>query len=354
MLLNQIYHSEIPLFLREFSATDALLRLKSIGMDCGCEYTNFPAYKHSIKYNRYEHSLGTALIIWHFSMDMKQSVAGLLHDISTPVFSHSIDFLNNDYLLQESTEEDTEKIIYQSGQLMQLLKKYAISLEEVCNYHIYPIADNNSPKLSADRLEYSFRKFQSFGLKSLNDIISYYSDLIIGMNEDQENEIMFTSSELALDFSLCSLKNSINDVSDDDRFAMKFLADILHYALNREILTREDLYTTESQVISKLMSVQETRKAWEIFRNLSHTKRTLDNPCHNNSLPQDIVPSPFSQSDLLPSPGWITLSAKKRYINPYVQSHGRIMEISDKLNQEIQKFLDLKMDYWITATTDIP
>ena len=72
---------------------------------------------------------------------------------------------------------------------------------------------------------------------------------------------MFTSSELALDFSLCSLKNSINDVSDDDRFAMKFLADILHYALNREILTREDLYTTESQVISKLMSVQETKKA---------------------------------------------------------------------------------------------
>lgn len=144
---------------------------------------------------------------------------------------------------------------------MQLLKKYAISLEEVCNYHIYPIADNNSPKLSADRLEYSFRKFRSFGLKSLNDIISYYSDLIIGMNEDQENEIMFTSSELALDFSLCSLKNSINDVSDDDRFAMKFLANILHYALNREILTREDLYTTESQVISKLMSVQETKKS---------------------------------------------------------------------------------------------
>ena len=174
------------------------------------------------------------------------------------------------------------------------------------------------------------------------------------MNEDQENEIMFTSSELALDFSLCSLKNSINDVSDDDRFAMKFLADILHYALNREILTREDLYTTESQVISKLMSVQETKKAWEIFRNLSRTKRTLDNPCHNNSLPQNIVPSPFFQSDLLPSPDWITLSAKKRYINPYVQSHGRIMEISDKLNQEIQKFLDLKKDYWITATTDIP
>ncbi len=114
---------------------------------------------------------------------------------------------------------------------MQLLKKYAISLEEVCNYHIYPIADNNSPKLSADRLEYSFRKFQSFGLKSLNDIISYYSDLIIGMNEDQENEIMFTSSELALDFSLCSLKNSINDVSDDDRFAMKFLANILHLCI---------------------------------------------------------------------------------------------------------------------------
>ena len=39
---------------------------------------------------------------------------------------------------------------------MNLLKRDKIKLEEVSNYKIYPIADNETPKLSADRLEYTF------------------------------------------------------------------------------------------------------------------------------------------------------------------------------------------------------
>ena len=35
------------------------------------------------------------------------------------------------------------------------VKKDNIKIEEIDNYHIYPIADNDTPKLSADRLEYS-------------------------------------------------------------------------------------------------------------------------------------------------------------------------------------------------------
>lgn len=38
---------------------------------------------------------------------------------------------------------------------MKLLNRDNIKLEEVIDYHIYPIADNDSPKLSADRLEYT-------------------------------------------------------------------------------------------------------------------------------------------------------------------------------------------------------
>ena len=38
---------------------------------------------------------------------------------------------------------------------MDLLKRDNIKLEEVDDYHIYPVADNDTPKLSADRLEYS-------------------------------------------------------------------------------------------------------------------------------------------------------------------------------------------------------
>lgn len=39
---------------------------------------------------------------------------------------------------------------------MELLERDNIKVDEVDDYHIYPIADNDTPKLSADRLEYTF------------------------------------------------------------------------------------------------------------------------------------------------------------------------------------------------------
>ena len=38
---------------------------------------------------------------------------------------------------------------------MTLLKRDNIKIDEVADYHIYPIADNDTPMLSADRLEYT-------------------------------------------------------------------------------------------------------------------------------------------------------------------------------------------------------
>lgn len=48
-------------------------------------------------------------------------------------------------------------MIKNSKEIMALLKIDNIKLEEVNDYHIYPIADNDSPKLSSDRLEYTFQ-----------------------------------------------------------------------------------------------------------------------------------------------------------------------------------------------------
>lgn len=92
MRLWSVYHENIPEFITDFAAADAMLRLMDIGMNCGLEYTGFPVYKDCEPYSRYDHSIGAALIIWHFTRDMAQTIAGLLHDISTPVFAHVVDF----------------------------------------------------------------------------------------------------------------------------------------------------------------------------------------------------------------------------------------------------------------------
>ena len=116
-----IYHREIPIFLREFAAAPSVERLREVGMNCGCEYTQFPQFAKIGSYSRFDHSMGTALIIWHFTGDEKQALAGLFHDIATPVFAHVVDFLNGDHLRQESTESGTAERIAGDRRLCDLL-----------------------------------------------------------------------------------------------------------------------------------------------------------------------------------------------------------------------------------------
>ncbi|MBR2600046.1 MAG: hypothetical protein IKD84_03945, partial [Erysipelotrichaceae bacterium] len=141
MYVNSIYSSDVPEFVREIAETDIMKRLRKVGMDCGCEYTSFACWQGLLPAKRYEHSIGVGLT-WHFTHDVKQTVAALLHDVSSPVFAHVVDFMNHDYVTQESTESDTRKMIENSQQLQDLLKKYGLTTDEVCDYHMYPIADN--------------------------------------------------------------------------------------------------------------------------------------------------------------------------------------------------------------------
>ena len=82
-----LYHPEIPLFLEKFSCMSSVMRLRDVGMNCGCEYTAFPRFAEIGRYSRYEHSLGVALIVWHFTGRQDQALAGLFHDLATPVFA---------------------------------------------------------------------------------------------------------------------------------------------------------------------------------------------------------------------------------------------------------------------------
>ena len=179
-----IYEKDIPVFLVESLLSPAMKRIEHVGMHCGMEYTSFPIYKDLAPYSRGFHSLGVALITYRFTKDRKQALAGLFHDIATPCFSHVIDFLHHDYKTQESTEEKTTSIIKNDPLIPVLLKRYQLSIEDVDNYHLYPIADNDSPRLSADRLEYTLSNFLNFSLTDYETVRKFYDNLTITKNEE--------------------------------------------------------------------------------------------------------------------------------------------------------------------------
>ena len=189
---------EIPEFLIQYINTPEMQKQKGISVTCACYYTKM--FKNINRwYSSLDHSVAVALIIWHFTKDKKQTLAGLFHDIATPCFKHCIDFLNGDYEKQESTEELTTEIIANSKEIMKLLEKDNIRLEEVDDYKIYPIADNDTPKLSADRLEYTFSN--GLGVRdivwNLEGIRKVYEDIEVQKDEDGIQELGFKNIELA-------------------------------------------------------------------------------------------------------------------------------------------------------------
>lgn len=294
-------------------------RLKDVGMHCGCEYTSFPMFVGLDNYSRYKHSVGCALIVWHFTQDRRQTIAALLHDIATPTFAHVVDFLNGDHLKQESTENGTVNIIASSPEIMTRLKEWNIELEEVADYHVYPIADNDSPKLSADRLEYTLSNLVNYRITPTEKIKEWYDHLMVGKNEEGEDELMFDDFQIAEAFCLSALETSKIYVADEDRFAMQTLSELLCKHITRGVLSKNDLYRTESEVIALLQQDEEARQDWERFRALRHIHRG------NRA-------------------GAKTVLSKRRYINPYLNGKGRMVHLSDMFAQALEPFLSQRLD----------
>lgn len=328
MNLIDIYSKDFPDFIKELINTPEFKRLSNVGMNCGCEYTSFPIFSNGKEYTRYEHSIGVALIIWHFTKDIKQSIAGLLHDISSPVFAHVIDFLNGDHETQESTEEKTEEIIANSMEIQEILKKYNLSTKDVYDYHMYPIADNDSPLLSADRLEYTLGNAFYYDFKSMEEIRDMYEDLVVSVNEFGQSEISFSTLDKAIEFTCVSIENSKVYSSNVDRFAMQYLADLLKLAVNKRVISMKDLYTVEDQVISKLKKDEELKSMWKDFTKLSQIFTSKEKPEYGY---------------------WVNIPAKKRYINPQVVSQGRVSSLSKNLSKEIDDFLNIDFNIWLSG-----
>ena len=238
-----------PEWLLDYIDTPEIQRLSGISMLCGTDYSKIYNY---VSFNSVlDHSVGVALIIWNFTKDKKQTLSGLFHDIATPTFKHCIDFMNGDSEHQESTEERTEQIIKSSEKIMSLLNRDGIKVEEISDYHIYPIADNDTPKLSADRLEYSLSNaLFTYKLLGYENIKEMYDDIEIQTNEEKEIELGFKTKKIARNFVKVTSRLSVIYREDRTRYSMQLIADILKKLSEENKITKQDLYRLkESNVI---------------------------------------------------------------------------------------------------------
>lgn len=320
-----VLEPNIPDWLDEYIESKNLQKQKYVSVSNGMIYTKMV---DNNPYSSLEHSVAVALIIWHFTHDKKQTLSGLFHDIATPVFKHAIDFLNGDYMKQESTEYLTSYFIKTDKKIMSLLKRDGIKLEEVDNYHIYPVADNETPHLAADRLEYSLSNayivYNNVNV-SLEDIRKIYNDIEIETNEYGIQELGFKTLKIAEKFVKITSKLSILYRDEVSRYTYQFLADIVKKLNEDEKISKKDLFEKKESEIIKIIENSKYKKEYEIWK--------TSNKIHKSKYkPKNVY--------------YVNQKAKIRYINPLVKGK-RIYDISDNARKNIDKNLSYKMDKYI-------
>ncbi len=322
----KVLSPEFPSFLLEYINTPEMQKQSKISVTSGTIYSKM---FDEIWYSSLDHSIAVALIVWNFTKDKKQTLSGLFHDIATPVFKHCIDFMNGNHEKQESTEELTTQIIENSKEIMTLLNRDGIKLEEVCDYHIYPIADNDTPKLSADRLEYTLSNGLGVREKlwNLETVKEIYQDIEIQENEEGITELGFKHKEVAEKFVDAMSKLSCLYTGNKTKYSMQLIADIVKKMYEQNLITKKDLYTlSEKEVMQKIENcpignISNCFKKWE-----EATK--------------------INESDELPKDKYaVDIKVKQRYIVPLVEENNgfiRIDKISENAKEDINNFLNYK------------
>ena len=322
----KVLSPEFPNFLLDYIHTSEMQKQAKISVTSGTIYSRM---FDEIWYSSLDHSVAVALIIWNFTKDKKQTLSGLFHDIATPVFKHCIDFMNGDHEKQESTEELTTQIIENSKEIMALLNRDHITLEEVCDYHIYPIADNDTPKLSSDRLEYTLSN--GLGVREklwdLDTVKEIYQDIEVQQNEERIPELGFKHKELAEKFVNTMSKLSCIYVGNETKYSMQLIADIVKKMYEQNLITKKDLYTlSEKEVIQKIENcpienLSNCFKKWELATKIQESDELVkDKYC-------------------------VDIKVKQRYIVPLVEENNqfvRIDTISESAKKDIDSFLNYK------------
>ena len=322
----KILSPEFPAFLEEYIDTPEMQKQAKISVTSGTIYSKM---FDEIWYSSLDHSVAVALIIWNFTKDKKQTLSGLFHDIATPVFKHCIDFMNGDHENQEATEELTTQIIENSKEIMALLNRDKIKLEEVCDYHIYPIADNDTPKLSSDRLEYTLSN--GLGVREklwdLETVKEIYQDIEVQKDEEGIPELGFKHKEIAEKFVKTMSKLSCIYVGNETKYSMQLIADIVKKMYEQNLITKKDLYTlSEKEVIQKIENCP--------IGNLSNCFKKWE------------LATKIQESDELPKDKYaVDIKVKQRYIVPLVEEENefvRIDTVSENAKENINRFLNYK------------
>jgi HD superfamily phosphohydrolase len=127
---------------------------------------------------RFEHSLGAMLLVQRLGGSVREQIAALLHDVSHTAFSHVIDYVLDGH--DEQSYHDEMKESYMAiTELPEILERFGYNWRDFVDEDAFPLLEQASPRLCADRIDYFLRDCVGLGLAVQTDIDRVVAHLVV-------------------------------------------------------------------------------------------------------------------------------------------------------------------------------
>ncbi|MCP5098244.1 MAG: HD domain-containing protein [Chloroflexi bacterium] len=262
---------------------------------------------------RFEHSVGTMLIVRRLRASVNEQIAALLHDVSHTAFSHVIDHVLNSPDSQSYHDEMKEQYMVKTD-LPQILAAHGYDWTEFLDEEQYPLLEQPSPRLCADRIDYTLRDCTGLGLATEVDILGIVEQLVV-----VNGRIAITNIDIARKFATIYIN------ADDKSWANFFevgiyelTAQAIRTGLRVGAIKQADFWSTDQLL-------------WEKLHNYPHPQLQAELALVS---PETVIVWDEAQPD-------IKVRTKIRTIDPDVVVDGGIRPLST-LDAQFEQF---KADY---------
>jgi hypothetical protein len=207
----------------------------------------FEPYSPGSSQTRFEHSVGCYILLNKFGASLEEQIAGLIHDVSHSAFSHSVDYALSEGSEKEQNHQDNyfEEYVFKSG-IPAILKKYGLDVDYVIHESNFPLQETLLPDLCADRIDYSFRGMLAYKISF--DRIGHIMENMTA----QDGKWVFKDFDSAYEYANIFFRlNTDYYAAIETAVMFRRVGDYLKHALDKEYISKEDLYSTDRQVIEK-------------------------------------------------------------------------------------------------------
>jgi hypothetical protein len=198
---------------------------------------------------RRDHSIGAMLLVRRLGGSLIEQLAALLHDVSHTAFSHVIDYVFHGQDSQSYHDEMKESYLVGTD-IPAVLAEHGYDWHDFLDESQYPLLEQPSPALCADRLDYFLRDGPGLGMMTAEQIQETLPHLIV---HDGRIGVDDTATARWLgDSFMAADKASWANFQEVGLYELT--AQAIRIALDKGILEQDDIWGTDEPAWAKLQN----------------------------------------------------------------------------------------------------